>query len=114
MEQKRTRCLIERFCSRPNSEDELESPRVGGYPLDHAFPRRSIGPSTFGKHMSMLARARRYIHFGTERYPAKTARRLRALNLTTMIAAIVATAFAFAQFLDPTPGVWKVATVNAV
>src|SRR5690242_8825253 len=90
----------------PTRKMKLESPRVGGYPLDHAFPLRSIGPSTFGKHMSMLARARRYIHFGTERYPAKTARRLRALNLTTMIAAIVATAFAFAQFLDSTPGVW--------
>ena len=54
------------------------------------------------------------IQYGTQGYPEKIARRLRALNLGTWIAATVATGFALVQFLDPTPGMWKVAAVNAV
>jgi adenylate cyclase len=54
------------------------------------------------------------LRFGTEGYPEKVARRLRTLNLTAWIAAPVAGGFAIVQFLDPTPNVWKVATVNLV
>jgi adenylate cyclase len=52
------------------------------------------------------------IRFGTERYPEKVARRLRAVNITAWIAAPVAGFFALWQFLDPTPGLWKVAAIN--
>ena len=44
------------------------------------------------------------IRYGTERYPEKVARRLRALNITTWIAAVVASGFAIVQLLDPTHG----------
>jgi adenylate cyclase len=54
------------------------------------------------------------IRYGTERYPEKIARRLRSLNMTTWIAAAVTITYSIAQLLDPTPGLWKVATVNAV
>ena len=58
------------------------------------------------------------IRYGTENYPEKDARRLRALNLTAWIAAAVA-AFAFAstvvlQFLNPKPGLWKAGLVYAL
>jgi adenylate cyclase len=53
------------------------------------------------------------IRAGTERYPEKLARRLRALNLTTWIASALTGGFAIVQFLDPTPDLWKVATINA-
>ena len=54
------------------------------------------------------------IRYGTEHYPENVARRLRALNLTSWIMAAVGAIFAIAQFTDPTPGVWKYGTVNAV
>ena len=54
------------------------------------------------------------IRYGTERYPEKVARRLRALNIATWIASAVASGFAIVQFLDPTPGLWKVAAINAL
>jgi adenylate cyclase len=54
------------------------------------------------------------IRYGTERYPEKVARRLRALNITAWIAAVVASGFAIVHFLDPTPGLRKVAAVNAL
>jgi signal transduction histidine kinase/CheY-like chemotaxis protein len=54
-----------------------------------------------------------HIGYGTEGYPEKVARRLRALNLATWIVAAVASGFAVVRFLDPTPGVWKAAAVNA-
>jgi adenylate cyclase len=54
------------------------------------------------------------IRFGTERYPEKVARRLRALNLAAWIAAVDAAAYSIAQFMDPNPGMWKPATTNAV
>ncbi|HET9273997.1 MAG TPA: adenylate/guanylate cyclase domain-containing protein, partial [Methyloceanibacter sp.] len=54
------------------------------------------------------------IRYGTERYPEKVARRLRALNLTTWIASAVASGFAIVQSFDTTPGVWKVAAINAL
>jgi adenylate cyclase len=57
---------------------------------------------------------RRYVRFGTERYPEKTARRLRALNLTTAIAAVASSGFAVVQFFDSTPGIWEAAAVNAL
>jgi hypothetical protein len=52
------------------------------------------------------------IRYGTERYPDKVARRLRALNITAWIAAPTAAVYAIWQYLDPTPGLWKVATTN--
>ena len=54
------------------------------------------------------------IRYGTERYPEKVARRLRALNLAVWIVSAAASGFAIARFLDPTPGLWKVAAVNAI
>jgi adenylate cyclase len=54
------------------------------------------------------------IRYGAEHYPEKMARRLRALNLTTWIASAVASGFAIVQFLDRTPGLWKVAAINAI
>jgi adenylate cyclase len=54
------------------------------------------------------------IRYGTERYPEKVARRLRALNIAAWVGAGITGGFAIVQFLDPTPGLWKVATVNAL
>ena len=54
------------------------------------------------------------IRYGTERYPEKVARRLRWLNITTWIVSAVASGFATVQFLDPTPGLWRVAAINAL
>jgi adenylate cyclase len=54
------------------------------------------------------------IRVGTGRYPEKVARRLRALNLTAWLFAAVGAAYSIAQFLDPTPGLWKPATANAI
>jgi hypothetical protein len=58
------------------------------------------------------------IRYGTENYPEKVARRLRALNLTTWVSAAAA-ASGFAnymalEFLDPKPGLWKVVVVFAL
>jgi adenylate cyclase len=54
------------------------------------------------------------IRYGTERFPEKDARRLRAVNITAWIAAGVATVFAVVQFLDPTPGLWRLGAINAL
>jgi len=54
------------------------------------------------------------ISYGTEGYPEKVARRLRAVNLASWIVAVVVLGFAVVQFLAPTPGAWKAAAVNAV
>jgi len=56
--------------------------------------------------------------YGTENYPEKVARRLRALNLAAWCGAAIA-AFGVAsdvalEFLDPKPGLWKAFTVNAL
>jgi len=58
------------------------------------------------------------IRYGTENYPEKVARRLRAFNLLTWIATAAA-AFGFAsyvvlEFLDPKPGLWKAGVVYAL
>jgi adenylate cyclase len=58
------------------------------------------------------------IRYGTENYPEKVARRLRALNIVTWSSAAVA-AFGFAtvvvlEFLDPKPGLWKAGAVHAL
>jgi adenylate cyclase len=54
------------------------------------------------------------IRYGTEYYPPKVARRLRALNITTWCAAGLGTLFAFWYFIDRTPGIWKVGVTNAL
>ena len=58
------------------------------------------------------------IRYGSENYPEKVARRLRAVNLAAWIGATVA-AFGFAsflrlEFLNPKPGLWKAAVVLAL
>ncbi len=53
------------------------------------------------------------IDHGTARFPEKDARRLRAVNITTWIGASVAAIFAVVQFLDATPGLWKLGAINA-
>jgi adenylate cyclase len=50
--------------------------------------------------------------YGTGAYPESVARRLRVLNITTLSCALFAGGFAFAQFLDPTPGVWRLVVIN--
>jgi signal transduction histidine kinase/CheY-like chemotaxis protein len=52
------------------------------------------------------------VRYGTDGYPEKIARPLRTFNLVVWIVAIVAAGFAAVQFLDPRPGVWKVAVLN--
>jgi adenylate cyclase len=54
------------------------------------------------------------IRYGTGRYPENVARRLRALNIATWIGSGVAVFFAITQILDPTPGLQKVAAINAL
>ena len=53
------------------------------------------------------------IRYGTERYPEKIARRLRAVTTTAWFASAMAASYAIWQLLLPTPGLWKVALVNA-
>ena len=52
--------------------------------------------------------------FGTERYPEKVARRLRAVNIAAWLSAAVTAFFAVVRLLDPVPGRWKIAAVNAI
>jgi adenylate cyclase len=52
------------------------------------------------------------IAFGTERYPEKIARRLRAVNFTVFIAAPVAAAFAIFQALDDFRTLWVLVAIN--
>jgi adenylate cyclase len=52
------------------------------------------------------------IAFGTERYPEKIARRLRAVNITAFIAAPVAGAFAVFQALDDFRTLWILVAIN--
>lgn len=54
------------------------------------------------------------LDYGTEGYPEKVARRIRAVNLTARILVISAFCFAVAHFLNPTPGMWKSAVVSAL
>ena len=58
------------------------------------------------------------IRYGTENYPEKVARRLRALNLAAWSGAAGATysvaVYVVVEFLDPKPGLWKVGVVNAL
>ncbi len=54
------------------------------------------------------------IAFGTERYPEKIARRLRAVNITVFIAAPVAGAFAVFQALDDFRTLWILVAINGV
>ena len=53
------------------------------------------------------------IRYGTGRYPEHVARRLRALNITTWVAAAITGGFAVTQFLDPSPALKPVAMVDA-
>jgi adenylate cyclase len=54
------------------------------------------------------------IAFGTERYPEKTARRLRAVNMTAWIAAPVAAAFALFQALEDFDRLKVIVAINAI
>jgi adenylate cyclase len=54
------------------------------------------------------------IRYGTEGYPEKVARRLRTLNVTAWIAAAAAGSAAVVHCLDPTPGLWKLGSVDAI
>lgn len=53
------------------------------------------------------------VRFGTERYPERVARRLRALNIATWIAASVLVCFTVVRLLDPVPGRWGIAASTA-
>jgi adenylate cyclase len=52
------------------------------------------------------------IRYGTERYPEKVARRLRAVNITLWCVASVVAGFSVVRFLDPAPGRWRLALLN--
>jgi adenylate cyclase len=54
------------------------------------------------------------IRYGTERYPEKVARRLRALNVTAWLCAVVPAIFAAIRFLDPRPDFWTRGILNAL
>jgi adenylate cyclase len=54
------------------------------------------------------------IAFGTERYPEKTARRLRAVNITAWIAAPVAASFALFQALEDFERLKVLVAINAI
>jgi adenylate cyclase len=54
------------------------------------------------------------IAFGTERYPEKTARRLRSVNITAWIAAPVAAAFAFFQAIEDFDRLKVLVAINAI
>ena len=59
-------------------------------------------------------RLRPNIAFGTERYPEKVARRLRAVNITAWIAAPVAAAFALFQALEDFERLKVLVAINAL
>ena len=61
----------------------------------------------------MLSRLRPNVRYGTERYPEKTARRLRALNITAWIAAAMTGVFALLRLSDPAPGMFTRGLTNA-
>jgi adenylate cyclase len=54
------------------------------------------------------------IRYGTERYPEKIARRLRVLNVTAWLCAVVPAIFAMIRFLDPRPDFWTRGIINAL
>ena len=49
----------------------------------------------------------RFFRYGTERYPEKVARRLRAVNVAALIAAIASSFFTIQRLLAGPPGQWK-------
>jgi adenylate cyclase len=61
-----------------------------------------------GRALSLLN-----IRYGTERYPEKVARRLRAVNIAAWLVAPVPAIFAVLRFLDPAPGMWRLGLVDA-
>jgi len=54
------------------------------------------------------------IRYGTERYPEKVARRLRALNITTWIASATSAGYGIQTLLDSAPGLWKLSISNTL
>ena len=54
----------------------------------------------------------RIIRYGTERYPEKVARRLRALNVAVWLGAAVGAVFALLRLIDPAPGMFMRGLVN--
>jgi len=54
------------------------------------------------------------IRYGTEGYPEKVARRLRAVNIVTWSGAAVIVVFAIERFFDPMPVTWKLAAINGI
>jgi adenylate cyclase len=54
------------------------------------------------------------IRFGTERYPEKVARRLRAVNIAAWAGATIPAYFAVLRLLDPAPGMFRRGVVNAL
>jgi adenylate cyclase len=63
--------------------------------------------------MGMPLRLFQIVRFGTQGYPDKVARRLRAVNVTAWLGALVELFFAVLRFLDPGPKMLRRAMVNA-
>ena len=61
----------------------------------------------------MPLRLFRIVRFGTQGYPDKVARRLRAVNATAWLGALLEAFFAVLRFLDPGPNMLRRAMVNA-
>lgn len=72
----------------------------------------NTGPAAIRRRV--LPHLRLDIGYGTERFPAPVARRLRAVNVAAWLGAVALAAFAVIQFLEPLPGLRKVALLNAV
>ncbi len=61
----------------------------------------------------MLRRLLPNIRYGTERYPDKVARRLRAVNITAWLAAAVTVFYAAFGLVEPSPGRWQLVAVDS-
>jgi adenylate cyclase len=53
------------------------------------------------------------IRYGTEHYPEKVARRLRATNIAAWVGALAPAVFAVLRLLDPAPGMFRRGLINA-
>ena len=61
----------------------------------------------------MLSHLLPNIGYGTERYPEKVARRLRALNIAAWLGAAMTAVFTVLRLLDPAPGMFRRGLINA-
>src|SRR5437764_529627 len=68
---------------------------------------------SLGNAKGLLSHLQPNVRYGTERYPEKVARRLRALNIGAWIAAATMAVFAVLRLVDPAPGMFRRGLTNA-